>query len=328
MYDASFPFFGGEYLIHAYGRLNSKTIFLRGDSTVQGGSWDVGNNFEQTLRRSLARRGVRAPIIVNRAIGGTTWAHIDFLDGLNSDVSALTICKTGLNDAVNGLALLEANMRSKLDALRSLQGGDFTRHPVLIVGPTVANDGPSGRDLAWVESVQSVYRRVAREKQCAYYDPSCIVSDAVVAAGIYMDAPFGDSRTVHPNGLMNALYINRFMDDVFPVSVVQAFTGSLQSLPLANGWSWLGGAYQPPMFSVSSCGILRLHGMIGGGNTSQFSKFAQLPAGYRPAHICQTMVLSQTAAVGINISTDGSITFQSAPSAISVSLDGAQLQLG
>ncbi len=200
---------GKEYLYHLYNKLiaNPGTgIFMEifGDSTVAGGFGESSSLLVQNSFFDLAVNcGLpEALYITNHAAGGTSWTDFDPTAVLASGTMDVLLIKYGVNDGgkeyATRLELMTTTMRTKLAQIRAHANGSLDKLSIVLVGPTSTYDIPSRRDTYWYEQVRHPYVQAARDFQCLYIDAYAMLQDARYAAGLDMDAPYADDRSVHP----------------------------------------------------------------------------------------------------------------------------------
>ena len=200
---------GREYRYHVYNKLiaNAGTginIEVYGDSTVAGSNGESSQLLIQTLFPNLGfRAGLPEQLAVsNNAVGGTSWTDFDPSTELAAGTMDVLIVKYGINDGAKTyatrLATMVTAMRDALATIRAHANGSLEDLTVVLVGPTSTYDAPNQRDTYWYEQLRGAYVRAARDYQCVYIDAYAMLQDARYSAGLDMDAPFADDRTVHP----------------------------------------------------------------------------------------------------------------------------------
>jgi lysophospholipase L1-like esterase len=203
------PVLGREYLYHLYNKLiaNAGTgIILEayGDSTVAGGNGESSLLLIQTLFPNLGfRAGLPEQLYVtNHAVGGTSWTDFDPSAELTAGTMDVLIVKYGINDGsktyATRLATMVTAMRAALATIRAHANGGLDTLSIVLVGPTSTYDAPNQRDAYWYEQLRGAYVQAARDYQCLYVDAYAMLQDARYSAGLDMDAPYADDRTVHP----------------------------------------------------------------------------------------------------------------------------------
>lgn len=200
--------FGQEYLYAAHIKLRNRSPFLvvfSGDSTTAGDSISDPNlKIDVAVRNQVGDCGF-AITTANRGQSGqhteqwrTTWLAGDM--ALSPD---LLVLRWGINDPGWGRSITDfaTSLRGGLATIRASRA--FGSLPIILMTPNGTSDTPNGRDERWYEQVRLVVRRAARDFQCAFIDTYALWQDSRVAAGAFMDNPFGDGRAIHPLDVMN-----------------------------------------------------------------------------------------------------------------------------
>lgn len=200
---------GKEYLYHIWNKLiaggnNTLNTFVYGDSTVAGGNGESSTLLIQNLFPNMGYwHGLPLPIAVtNRAVGGTSMTDMSLGTDLSGGTADLFIIKYGINDGsktyATRLATYVTALRSMLATIRAHANGTLEELSIVLVGPTSTYDAVNQRDTYWYEQLRGPLVQAARDYQCMYIDAYAMLQDARYSAGLDMDAPYSDDRTVHP----------------------------------------------------------------------------------------------------------------------------------
>ena len=214
--------YGQQYLTAFHNKLIAKTsakMIFSGDSTTQGGG--TGATGEFILSQGMLTQGMQRGHILTSVNAGHSGE--DTADWVSTYLAAdlaqlpdLYVLRWGLNDPLAGrtAADFRTSLRAGLTTLRASYSP--SQMSVLLMVPSTVNDPPNGRTEAWVRSLRPIVREAARDFQCAFLDTYTLWPDAVNAAGVWMDNPFGDGRAIHPLNVMNSWIITAMARLVFP----------------------------------------------------------------------------------------------------------------
>lgn len=216
---------GKEYLYRVYQRLivggaSPIKAFAFGDSTIAGGNGDTPPFLVQTLVPLMCKlKGLKLPMTVsNQGVPGTMIGDMDALPHLAADTDLFFI-KYGINDGLNPLTTrlntFATNLRSKISAIRAATFGNYDTLSIVLLGPNSTNDSPDNRDERWYEQLRGIYVQAARDFQCMYFDTYAYLKDSRVAAGYWLDNPFGNGIGIHPQDNMLSWIWGAVVDAMF-----------------------------------------------------------------------------------------------------------------
>ncbi len=213
---------GQEYLYAFHTKLMAGTtakMVFSGDSTTEGGG--TGATGDYIISTAMLSQGTaKGHKLTSVNAGHSGESTLDWITTyLATDLAAapdLYVVRWGLNDPFYGMDItdFETNLRSGLATIRASYGVDDMS--VVVMVPNTANDVPNGRDAQWLRQVRVVARQAAKDYLCAFIDTYSIWPDAVHAAGLWMDDPFGDGRAIHPKNVFNAWIVTKMAELIFP----------------------------------------------------------------------------------------------------------------
>jgi len=247
--DANRLVFGQEYLYSVHNKFRARTAvkcIFSGDSTTEGaGITDPTALMHTLVKNYVADRGFYSETFNAGHSGATTaqWISSGYLAADLAALPDLYVIRWGINDPgwnKNGTAgtldqyeLEKANRRDASDFITSLRAGLATCRAaksiadlaIIVMMPNSTSDSPNGRDEKWYEIIKNGVKQACRDYQCAFIDTYSLLADSRVAAGRYMDDPFGDGRAIHPLEAMNRMIAPYIVDLIAPVGL------NLQNVP-------------------------------------------------------------------------------------------------
>lgn len=211
-----------EYLAAFHNKLLARqtaSMVFSGDSTTEGGETHATGDFlihTAVLNQGLNRGHKLTAINSGHSTKHTgQWVTDYFLDDLALGPT-LYVLRWGTNDPFYGRSVEDFTMslRDGLAQCRNLK--PLSQMSILLMAPNSTNDPASGRDAAWHEAISPVIIQAANDYMCAYIDTFHMWPDSINAAGKWMDAPYGDSRALHPLNVMNSWIASEIVDLIFP----------------------------------------------------------------------------------------------------------------
>lgn len=234
--DAGFVF-GREYLSHFHGLLMSGVparVVFSGDSTTEGvdGVADPLRSRIDSAFKRICLRSLGAVSVVNAGHVGAKVYHwrTNYLAQDLVTPPDLYILRWGLNP--NAVGNFESDLRLGLEELRSKFS--LERMSVVLMTPNAANDPINGRDRAYLDSLNPIIRRAARDYQCVFIDLTRLFPESYVDPAM-MDDPFGDGRRLHPRDVFNQSIASAIAEIVLPQGIQTFGSSSFQNLSYSEG---------------------------------------------------------------------------------------------
>jgi len=243
--DAGFVF-GREYLAHFHELIMSglsPRVVFSGDSTTEGidGVSDHEHSRIDSAFKRICLRSLGAISVVNAGHSGAKVYHwrTNFLAQDLVIPPDLYILRWGLNP--NAVGNFESDLRLGLEDLRSKY--PLERLSVVLMTPNAANDSLSGRDRAYLDSINPIIRRAARDFQCVFIDLTRLFPYSY-ADPTMMDDPYGDGRRLHPRDVFNQSIASTIAEVVLPQGIRTFGTSTFQNLSYLEG---IPNVDQPPL---------------------------------------------------------------------------------
>lgn len=215
--------FGQEYLYAWLNALNTGSeykVLFTGDSTTAYYS-GTENGIKEIFQSCMVRAGYSYGTYVNRAVSGinaTTWVS-SYLAQDISEAPTLYVIRHGFNnDAGETEEEIAATYRAKMiEALESIRSSlPVTQCSIVLMMPNTSDDDANHRGTSMKKKLDPILRQLARTYGCAFIDTFRTWYDPGVYADPMYDNPFGDGRSIHPNGLMNRVIVSKLFDFVCP----------------------------------------------------------------------------------------------------------------
>lgn len=217
--------FGQEYLYAWLNALNSGSSFkvlFTGDSTTAYYS-GTSNGLKEILQSCMERAGYSGGSYVNRAVSGinaSTWLST-YLAGDIAEAPTLYIIRHGFNneDGTTEEEMAEAFRTAMVSALSEIRANlSVTQCSIILMTPNTSDDDPNHRGQSMKKKLDPIIRQLARAYGCGFIDTFRLWYDPGTYADPMYDDPFGDHRSIHPNGLMNRVIISKLFDFAVPIA--------------------------------------------------------------------------------------------------------------
>jgi lysophospholipase L1-like esterase len=280
--------FGREYLAYFHKRLIAGTaskITFSGDSTTAGDGTTTPYRIWELIPNAATRAGLVGVTGSNRGQSGKhtgEWVST-FLAGDLADNPNLLVLRWGANDPFYGrnAATFTASLREGLTTIRATR--DVADLSIVLCAPGPMSDTPNGRDAAWFESILPAIKTAARDFQCCFVDIYSWVKDASLAAGDWMDDPYGDGRAIHPLNVMNTWISDLLRNAILPVGLVEQLVNTLPTAVTPTGSFSAPGNAENMTVTRQGRWVLA-QGYFSGPATTQAAGAAigTVPVGFRP----------------------------------------------
>jgi hypothetical protein len=215
--------FGQEYLyawLNALKNGNAFKVLFTGDSTTAYYN-GTSDGLKEILKGCMEMAGYTNGTYVNRGVSGinsTMW-RTTYLSGDIAENPTLYIIRHGFNnDAGSTEDEIAESFRQSMDAALTTirQSLSVTNTSIILMTPNTSDDNPNNRGYSMKKKLDPIIRDLARTYGCGFIDTFRIFYDAGVYADPMYDDPFGDHRSIHPNGLMNRLIVSKIFDFACP----------------------------------------------------------------------------------------------------------------
>lgn len=217
--------FGQEYLYAWLNALNGGSSFkvlFTGDSTTA--YYDgTANGLKEILQACMANVGYSNGVYVNRAVSGinaTTWLN-SHLAGDIAEAPTLYIIRYGFNNEAGETEdeMATAFQTTMNSALSQIRGSlPVSRCSIILMMPNTSDDEANHRGQSMKKKLEPIVRQLARAYGCGFIDTFRTWYDPGTYADPMYDDPYGDHRSIHPNGLMNRLIISKLFDFICPAA--------------------------------------------------------------------------------------------------------------
>ena len=301
------PVWGGEHLYGFYSKLTLRTpvkVLFTGDSTTYGGGpGDIGS-IAKISRNTCIMDGMVNVTTVN---GGRPTFHSGDWDStyVNLDIAEapdVFVVRWGLNDPGAGRSLeqLATSLRSGLAKIRAafpLSSGVS----IVLMSPNAASY-PNACDEVWAENAAGIFRRAARDYNCAYIDTYALFQNSADGNGRWMDG-----FLLHPLTIYNMFMGSVIYDLLFPSVFRLNFKTVGEYAPtLLNSWTNYDNFHKPASYYMDSTGRVHVSGVIKGGTRTSPTALFTLPTGFRPKgiEVFSCMFAGETVRVAVNINGD------------------------
>lgn len=217
--------FGQEYLYAWLNALNSNAEFkvlFTGDSTT-GYYNGTANGLKEIFQSCMTKAGFSNGTYVNRAISGinaTTWVN-SYLAGDIAEAPTLYIIRHGFNnDAGETEAEMAANFRTQMvTALERIRASlPVNQCSIILMTPNTSDDDANHRGQSMKKLLDPIVRQLARTYGCGFIDTFRTWYDPGQYADPMYDNPYGDGRSIHPNGLMNRVIVSKLFNFAVPLA--------------------------------------------------------------------------------------------------------------
>lgn len=271
----------GTYTVNISQSFASGTI----EASNGGGFAGVEGELQNLLPSLFRATGLQKPVrIKNYAIGGSNTSDIDVASHIPTDSSGDgCIIATFINDEGLGgdidasLALLSANLDSKLSAIRSNPYGAYSQYGILVVGPSPFYYPAGMKSTEWLERCRNIILEKCRKYKAAFFDRYAMFQDVRDTGGFALD-----SIQVHPLRTFQFLTWSKVADEILPRALAGRFhDGSIASLSLSGGWLSLGAPFMTGV-RLFEDGTAQVYVAINGGTTTAGTVWATLPTWARP----------------------------------------------
>jgi lysophospholipase L1-like esterase len=215
--------FGQEYLYAWLNSLNNGNAFkvlFTGDSTTA--YYDgTTNGLKEIYKSCMEKAGYTNGTYVNRGVSGinaATWVS-NYLAGDIAENPTLYIIRHGFNNNAGSTEdeIAESFRLSMIEALTTIRNSlSVNNTSIILMTPNTSDDNPNNRGYSMKKKLDPIIRQLARDYGCGFIDIFRIFYDAGIYADPMYDDPFGDHRSIHPNGLMNRLIISRLFEFACP----------------------------------------------------------------------------------------------------------------
>jgi hypothetical protein len=169
----------------------------------------------------MEKAGYTNGTYVNRGVSGinaATWVS-NYLAGDIAENPTLYIIRHGFNNNAgsNEDEIAESFRLSMIEALTTIRNSlSVNNTSIILMTPNTSDDNPNNRGYSMKKKLDPIIRQLARDYGCGFIDIFRIFYDAGIYADPMYDDPFGDHRSIHPNGLMNRLIISRLFEFACP----------------------------------------------------------------------------------------------------------------
>ena len=215
--------FGQEYLYAWLNALNNGSSFkvlFTGDSTTA--YYDgTSNGLKEIMKACMEGTGYTNGTYVNRGVSGintSTWLNT-YLSGDIAQAPTLYIIRHGFNNESGETEdeMAEAFRIAMTEALTQIRASlSVTQCSIILMTPNTSDDDPNHRGISMKKKLDPIIRQLARSFGCGFIDTFRIWYDPGTYADPMYDDPFGDHRSIHPNGLMNRLIVSRIFEFCCP----------------------------------------------------------------------------------------------------------------
>lgn len=223
--------FGQEYLSRFHSTIMAGTppsIVFSGDSTTEGTAIsDHANNSLSLAVQAILLDHLPGVQCVNAGHSGMS-LHQWLTNYLALDLAQapdLYVLRWGLNPNLE--STFELDLREGLSRLRAAYPVESMS--VVLMTPNTSNDAPNGRDRAYLDTLNPILRRAAREFKCVFIDLARMYPDAF-SDSTMMDAPYGDARRLHPRDVFNQSIASLITEVVLPRGVANYGSTRFQNL--------------------------------------------------------------------------------------------------
>ena len=217
--------FGQEYLYAWLNALNSGSSFkvlFTGDSTTAYYN-GTADGLKEIFQSCMASAGYSNGSYVNRAVSGinaSTWVS-NYLSGDISEAPTLYVIRHGFNNESGETeeemaAAFRTAMVSALETIRNSLS--VTNCSIILMTPNTSDDDANHRGQSMKKKLDPIVRQLARQYGCGFIDTFRLWYDPGTYADPMYDDPFGDHRSIHPNGLMNRVIISKLFDFAVPIA--------------------------------------------------------------------------------------------------------------
>lgn len=227
--------FGWEYFSCFHSKIMSgqkPIVVFSGDSTTEGaGISDLATSALHQAVKSTLLNHLPGVECINAGHAGMS-IHQWVTNFVNLDLGRrpdLYILRWGLNPNLE--STFEADLRLGLARLR--QQFPVDTMSVLLMTPNACNDAPNGRDRAYLDTINPIIRRAARDYKCGFIDLARLFPDAF-SDPVMMDDPFGDGRRIHPRDVFNQSIASLITQVVLPEGVANFGAARLRNLSFAE----------------------------------------------------------------------------------------------
>lgn len=319
---------GHEHLYGHYNRVRAKQnikIVFSGDSTTYGeGPSTPENNIDQVFLRAASADGFSNVTVVNHGRPtfntedwNTTYAAIDIAANPN-----VLVLRWGLNDSARTLEQFNTSLRSGLTKVRN--AFPLTSGVSIILMTPNSTDEPAGPRPMWLEEVQKIVRRAARDFHCGFIDTYGLLQNGKGYVGtteMWMDV-----YNLHPVKSYNWILGSFIYDMLLPVALRSRFGRVDKTFSYKNSWVAPAFPYDA-LVCFKSNGLVNLKGSVRNGTMTTNTVIATLPEGYRPNSLFSMHPVPtnngtswSTGTIGIN--PNGDITIMNITGNSVVSFDG------
>lgn len=255
------------YRLRSGGQLS---IMWLGDSRSAPSGGFVSTAYEPqnyVIEALVRKKGIRNPMYINnRAVTGTGWPQISpggaqdpvpVLNAAGPGVYDAIVIAMDVNDAGVGIDLADAlshkitYTKNTLANIRSSAYGTPSQLAIIVVGPTACHDPSTRRASLWLRKADKIARKLAMQYGCGYVDCFTDNQDPRSLGGFMQDA-----LMVHPLDEMQAWWLGRVVDFMFPTSALVRYTSN-ETIGVGglNGWSNVGGSYPHFLQDWTTMGI-------------------------------------------------------------------------
>lgn len=228
---------GKEYLYAFHATLyafNRPNIYLYGDSTVNGFGTTAPFRPQDVLDASFFAQGLSTFQISNYGVDGQASNAWDPSAAIADVNCRLLIVSYGINDGSWGdpgddFELFYSNMAARLTTIRASRGLDTLS--ICIKASNSTNDWFNGRHQVWHERLNGVYKRLAREFKCYFFDTYALWNDSQSAAP-WMDtiAYGGQNAHIHPINMANQWIWGKLAEELVPKSLNQRLYNCIRNV--------------------------------------------------------------------------------------------------
>lgn len=219
-------------------KLVTPKILFTGDSTNFVGSSLADNSKveENSLYHMFSAKckydGINVNIVRSGQSGKTSsyWMS-NFLDNEIEERPDVFVIKWGINDHASSISALDQNIRSAIARIRTT----LPKCVILLFSPNRIFNGPGNMQSSWTEAVSQLYRKIARELHCVYFDLFHEFYDLTVDDTVggwvdeWMDTFAYSGVTgnlhIHPKAVYNLWQAELIYSLLFPKLILQKIRG-------------------------------------------------------------------------------------------------------
>lgn len=219
-------------------KLVTPKVLFTGDSTnfvgssLTDNSKVEANSLYHMFSAKCKYDGIDVDLVRSGQSGQTSsyWMS-NFLNNEINQSPDVFVIKWGINDHSSSISALEQNIRSAIARIRTA----LPKCVILLFSPNRIWNGPGNMQSSWTEAVSELYRKIARELHCVYFDLFHEFYDLTVDDTVggwvdeWMDTFAYSGVTgnlhIHPKAVYNLWQAELIYSLLFPKLILQKIRG-------------------------------------------------------------------------------------------------------